>query len=279
MAGHHDNRPLAAAIAPPLPRSTALQAAVPLPGLHTRRRLLPDDACRVPHAHAAIRQAARNQAVLRAGTTQRGAAAAAVRDGTAGRRLQRQQVHNCVLHAAGLSQHPIRAGAAAVSSGSGGARGLAAAAAARCRRRQAHRVVLAAGRGWAPAQAREAFGGLDGAPRELEIVVGAGKVQAEDLRAGGGGAIACGALPAPDPGASRPPGGRIGRAAPPNCCCRRRPTSSVLLLSKDSEMAPLTLPAARKGPLGQNDSVAERSAVLSMAAKARSPPGAHRAVP
>lgn len=65
-----------------------------------------------------------------------------------------------------------------------------------------------------------------------------------------------------------PAGGRIGRARPPNCSRRPPPTSSVLLLSKDSEMAPLTLPAARKGPLGQKDSVAERSAVLSMAARA-----------
>ena len=32
-------------------------------------------------------------------------------------------------------------------------------------------------------------------------------------------------------------------------------------------MAPLTLPAARKGPLGQKASVAERSAVLSMLAR------------
>lgn len=53
------------------------------------------------------------------------------------------------------------------------------------RRRQPHWVVLAAGRGRAPGQARKALGGLDGAPRELEVMIGACKVQAEYLRAQG----------------------------------------------------------------------------------------------
>ena len=39
-------------------------------------------------------------------------------------------------------------------------------------------------------------------------------------------------------------------------------TSSTLLVEKLRSIAPATLPAAKKGPVGQKDSVAERSTLL-----------------
>lgn len=59
--------------------------------------------------------------------------------------------------------------------------------------------------------------------------------------------------------------------------CRVGRTSSCEVLVKDRSMAPATLPAARKGPVGQKESVALRCACLSTVIALQPAPQRHNA--
>ena len=120
-----------------------------------------------------------------------------------------------------------------------------------------HRVGLGIHTRWAPAHTREALRGVHSPSRQLQVMIGACKVQAEDLRVTT--RRWCHA------------GDREPTQAPVGSGCLQkllgthhpqRRTSSTLLVEKLRSIAPATLPAAKKGPVGQKDSVAERSTLL-----------------
>lgn len=135
----------------------------------------------------------------------------------------------------------------------------------RNKQRSAHRVALGIHPRRPPAQAAEPLWCRHRRARQLQLAAAIGKVELEDLQDVGATGAQClqGEFRAGDKDLVAAVSGQTAGGGGEDQDCTAERTSSCDVLVKDRSMAPATLPAARKGPDGQNERVALRCACLS----------------